>query len=157
MVVSWGTGRRDWSKNIEVATVPFTRSHQYRHFTVGAWDYTPYSFYTIEDEGTYGTIGLLMPITAIIEREANYFMFFSNVTLSGNVLMKAYFIKYNLNTAEEIVEQIKYGFNKVQFNFPKGYVLTLDDMRDGWTTAFAFLPGGYVTRFTQGGMIDVLA
>jgi len=153
----WGTGRKDWSNNIEMIVVPITRSHQYRSFSHAVYDLTPYSFLTIDTEEIYETIGLLPPTSDWIKNKVNYYMFYSNVTFNANVLIKAYFGLYNFNTGELIRKQTKYGYGKVQFNFPKGFVLTYEEMLQGWTTVLEFLPGGYVIRHTQAGMVDKLA
>ena len=154
MVTTWGTGRKDWSQNIELITVPIARSHQIRAFPGLIGDLTLLPFMTIDDEPIYGTIGVAPDSSSFIHAKTNYYVFFSKITFDANVLIKAYYGLVNLNTGEYIRKQVKYGYGKVQFNFPKGFVLTLEEMKQGWDTVLEFLPGGYIVRYNEGGMLD---
>jgi len=155
MVTSWGTGRKDWSKNIELSVVPITRSHQYRSFAgQSAVDATAYDFATIDEEGTYGTIGVNVDMSTYIGWRTNFYLYSFRVDYDANVMIKAYCGWYNTVTGEFVRRQVKYGFGSVEFVFPKGFMLSLDDMDDGWTPVIEFLPGGYTLSFATHGMVD---
>lgn len=153
-VTSWGTGRKDWSQNVEAIVVPLIKSHQGRQLLTDTSDWSPYDFMTIDDEGVYGTNGLGPLTDDYIRLKLNFITFYANATFDANVLIKAYFSLYNFNTGEVVRLQEKWGFARVQFDFPKGFVLTLDQMKAGWTVLIEFLPGGYITSITMSAMID---
>lgn len=155
MVKSWGTGRKDWSQNVELMVVPITRSHQYRSFAgLSGVDATAYDFATIDEEGTYGTIAVNVDMSVYIGWRTNFYLYSFRVDYDANVLIKAYCGWYNINTGEFVRRQVKYGFGSVEFVFPKGFMLSLEDMDAGWTPVIEFLPGGYTLSFATHGMVD---
>jgi len=157
----WGTGRKDWSSNIEISVVPITRSHQYRSFGTGDWDLTPYDYLTIDAENTYGTIGSNFfsadTCKYYYNKKMNFIVHRVSVTLSANVLIKAYFSIHNWKTGEVIRYQEAFGYGEVTFLFPKGFFVSYTTLGELWTPLIEFLPGGYLTRTFFLGMTDVYA
>ena len=153
MVVNWGTGRKDYSKNVEESTVPITRSHQYRVAGPVDYDLTPYAYMTIDEKDTYGSeLGFYWIPSDDVDYSLNNF----EVEFHSNVLIWGKLVLYNINTGAEVVKQIKYGYKKVSFLFPEGFLITEAQTAAGWRGTLMFLPGGYHVRALSTGLKDRL-
>ena len=149
IIETWGTGRRDYSTNIEESVVPIIRSHQYRLYYYFDYDLAPYDFMTIENEPIYEQIGL----AGVPARPHGYntMLYTADITFTDNILIKAYFGLVDTVTYATDFKQLKYGYGSVRFIFPKG--LSLMDIsstisQDNRAWCLAFLPGGYKIRAT---------
>jgi len=145
----WGTGRRDYSINIEEAVVPVARSHQYRLYYHFEYDLTSYSFMTIDTEPIYGQIAL----AGVPAKPSGYntLLYSADITFNDNILIKAYFGLIDTVTYTTDYKQLKYGYGSVRFIFPRGLSLTDIESsisQDTRAWCLAFLPGGYKIRST---------
>lgn len=149
-----GIGRKDYSINVEESTVPFTRSHQLRASTYGTYDLTPFSWATIDLEPF---IGVFVIYDGMIRPTLDHLAYLYEIDFPDNVLIKAYFGLYTLATGILEPLQCKYGYGKVQFIFPKGYLIEKETLQSGVQPAFGFLPGGYWVKMTMSYLSEELA
>lgn len=153
-VEKWGTGRRDNSQAIEESVQPLPMTHQ-DVTTVGAnMDLSDYDSYTIENESKYGTVDVAYTWLP----PDNYVLYTLGASLDRNRLMKAYFSIIDIDTGAITHYLAKYGYGKVEFKFPEGYVV--DKRTAGITTymghkvlkrvpCISLLPGGFYTRISH--------
>jgi len=142
-VEAWGTGRRDYSSNVELSVIPVARSHQTRRNTTTVWDLTPYSFITIDKEDVYGRFVLYAPLIG----NKDYVLYTASLTYDAHVLIKAAFGLVNTEEWIGYRFQEKYGYGSVTFKFPKGFII-YKELHPPWYPAVFFLPGGYYVTFS---------
>ena len=153
MVEEWGTGRRDYSTNVEEAVIPLPLHHQYRTFSTYHYDLRSYTMYTYDNEPIYGLLTIYIPLYA---QPDNYILYSFSVELNTDILIKAYFGLVNAYTFAWTPLLLKYGYGKVEFKFPKGYLITKEDTQNGVCAALGFLPGGYKTTITASFLRETL-
>lgn len=152
MVEAWGRGRKDYSSNVEYSVIPVVRSHQTREQFTSYWDLRPYWYMTIENEPYYGCLTLYNPLG---EPDKNYVVYDATLSYDTNVLIKAYFMLINTETWVGKILQIKYGYGRVSFRFPKGLII-YKEIHPPWYPGICFLPGGYLVKFTMSLMETLL-
>jgi hypothetical protein len=164
IVLDWGTGRKDFSRDIEESVLSIPRSHQYRTVNTVDYDLAAFDWLTIELSDLFGpmfyiaVIDLTAPV--FLESHANFMAYELEVSYDANVLIKAYFGQINidgtlLKTGTEY--GVKYGYGKVKFSFPTGFLISKTDIEEGWYPMIAFVPGGYICRVTTSYIEDTLA
>lgn len=82
-VLSWGTGRKDYSDNVEYATIPLMRSHQRRL----AWTVADYTYYALDwpYAGQYAIYESSVDTTEPAGRTTqDYDIFTSNIKLEAS-------------------------------------------------------------------------
>lgn len=141
-----GVGRKDYSQNIERSTVPFIKTHQSRVNTWQHLDLSAYWWATIDLEPIIGTINIADLIPEILHQ--THMLYKMNLEFDDNVLIKAYFGLYNINTDELDAKQCKFGYGKVDFKFPKGYLVPQETILDEIYPTIGFLPGGYTITYS---------
>lgn len=157
-VVSRGTGREDYSKDIFTSTVPLTKSHQYRLLTSGLVDLTSLAYMTIADEAVYGDWVIASDYRTTISTDQNIMIYSIRADFDSNVLIKAKFVKYDMNTETYTTHLTAYGYNSVEFKFPKGYLMSGTDLvTNAIAPGIALVPGGYNVRFTLSAVVDQYA
>jgi len=106
LVEAWGTGRKDYSANIEATVVPVARSYQ-----VNAYAYTEFTL----DAGEEKEIDIPMTFS---EGSKNHFIFYICVTVDANVLIGVQIWSGGL----EFIS--KQGYQKVEIWIPQGLGLS---------------------------------
>ena len=106
MVITWGTGRKDYSANVEMSVVPTARSYQ-----VNAIASSTFSL------GGYEIKNIAIPME-FSPGAANHFIFNINVTADANVLIGVDILSEG---QEFITEQ---GYQEVNINIPQGLGLS---------------------------------
>lgn len=106
MVTSWGTGRRDYSENVEMSVIPVARSYQ-----LNATAYETFTLTANEQQD--------IPIDMTFSGNAeNHFIFYINVTVDANVLIKVEIWSDGVRFTSE------QGYQEVNIYIPQGLGLS---------------------------------
>jgi len=150
-LVSWGTGRVDYSKDIESSVTQIITGHQGRDSGYGTYNYTPYWFVTIDWSEFFD--GWLMIYDSFVTAK-NRLLYFWELEYDANVLIKAYFGIYDANTGTATASQVQYCYKKIRFEFPKGFLITKEMQDNNQWPAVWFSPGGYIVRVSNSYLRD---
>lgn len=148
----WGTGRKDYSENIEESVISIARSHQYRVHSAIIYDLRAYDWATIDVEPIIEGI----VISPILENY-DHLWYTIEVAFDANVLIKGYAVLYN-STAGTVTRLMgKFGYKKIRFEFPVGHLITKEQTEAGIRPGILFLPGGYFVGYTSTYIQDKIA
>jgi len=150
-VSSWGTGRVDYSKNIEDSVTQIITGHQGRDSGYGTYNYTPYSFVTIDWSELFD--GWLLTYDSFTTKK-NRLLYFWEMEYNANTLIKAYFGLYDSTAGTSVASQVQYGYKKIRFEFPKGYLISEEMQENTQWPAVWFSPGGYIARVSNSYLRD---
>lgn len=113
MVESWGTGRPDYSKNVETSVQPVIRS----------WESDWLSIDTVEDMApNSGTAGRL--ITEAMTTTNIYLIYDILLTCTKNALLRLGLKYYNDTLSANTTIFEEYGYQNIHYNFSQGYPIT---------------------------------
>jgi len=102
MVVNWGTGRKDYSSNVEMSVVPTARSYQVNAYAS--------STFTIAASSTSS----ITPTMDFSTGASNHFVFNIDVTVDANVLIGADIYSGGL------LHLSRQGYQNININIPQG-------------------------------------
>lgn len=116
MVTTWGTGRKDYSSNVEGSVLPVIRSYQ-----VNA---TAYETFTLAAGETKD-----VPITMDFSPgAASHFIFHIDVTVDANVLIVAEIHTVAVDVGDVIVTT-EQGYQQIRIDSPQGLPLSTMTLR----------------------------